>query len=135
MVEILDRFYPTETYGALIASLPQKHARPKGSILLIETAKDVIGCGMIQPMNGDDAEIKRVYIEDAAQGLGAGKQLSNALIAQALADGYKRILLDTSKISTAAQGLYESLGFKKRGPYSEMPADMIEVLVFYEFEL
>lgn len=132
---ILDTFYPLETYDELITELPQKHARPRGSILLVEKDDHVIGCGMIQPLGEDDAEVKRVYIEPKAQGSGAGKLLSQALVDQACADGYKRILLDTTKVSEAARRLYESLGFKQRGPYSDISDDVLGTMVFYELKL
>jgi GNAT superfamily N-acetyltransferase len=131
----IDRVYPVETYGALIAALPEKHARPKGSILLAVMDERPIGCGMIQALSNRDAELKRVFIDTAAQGTGAGLALSSALLAQARTDGYTRILLDTTRASAPARRLYEKLGFQPRGPYSEMPDDLLGAFVFYELNL
>ncbi|MEM1351967.1 MAG: GNAT family N-acetyltransferase [Pseudomonadota bacterium] len=135
VVRAIDTFYPLETYDALIASLPEKHARPKGCIVVVEAGDVLLGCGMIQPINDADAEIKRVFIDPVAQGTGVGARLSQMLIDQARADGYARILLDTTRVSTPAQRLYEKLGFAARGPYAEMPDDMENVLVYYEMKL
>ena len=131
----IDRFYPKASYAELIDALPQKHARPTGSILLAMMDGKPIGCGMIQALNTQDAEIKRVFIDRAAQGTGAGETLSRALIVQARADGYRRILLDTTAVSTPARKLYEKLGFEPRGPYSAMPEDVLDLFVFYELTL
>lgn len=135
VAEIVERFYPAATFGTLIADLPRMHARPKGSILLVETGQTVVGCGMLHPLNAADAEMKRVFIDTSVQGRGAGKTLSQALITQARVDGYRRILLDTTRLSTAARGLYAHMGFEERGPYAEIPADVLDTLVFYELKL
>ncbi|MFK7868025.1 MAG: GNAT family N-acetyltransferase [Roseobacter sp.] len=132
---VIDRFYPADSYDALIVSLPEKHARPKGTILIAELDGTAIGCAMIQPLNDDDAEIKRVFVDPAAQGNRTGEALSKALIAQAKEDGYRRILLDTTRASHPARRLYEKLGFVPRGPYAEIPDDVVDLFVFFEMNL
>lgn len=131
-----ETFYPYDAYAALMEQLPVKHRRPRGAILLIERNGDEpFGCGMIQPLSESDAEVKRVFMRADQRRSGAGQQLSAALIKQARSDGYQRLLLDTSVQFVAAQRLYEKLGFKSRGPYSELPPGTQEHLVFYELEL
>lgn len=127
--------YHPEGWDGLMESLPVKHARPKGSVLLVEIDANPVGCGMIQALSENDAEIKRGFIQKTAQGCGAGEKLSRALIDQARADGFKRILLDTTKASKPARRLYEKIGFKERGPYAEMPEFVLPLMVFYEFTL
>ena len=127
--------YQKETYAALLDVLADKHARPKGIILLAELDGVPVGCGMYHRIGEGDAEIKRVYVRDAARGTGAGLTLSRALIDKARADGYQRILLDTSRQFVHAQKLYEKLGFQARGPYSELPPGYEKFLVFYEITL
>ncbi|WP_300030879.1 GNAT family N-acetyltransferase [uncultured Roseobacter sp.] len=127
--------YPQEAYPALMAELADKHARPGGLILLAEKDSQAVGCGMYHAISDGDAEIKRVFMRDTARGTGAGYRLSEALIRHARADGYSRILLDTSRQFIHAQKLYEKLGFQARGPYSELPPGYAELLVFYELTL
>jgi GNAT superfamily N-acetyltransferase len=90
---------------------------------------------MYQPLNGEDVEVKRVYVSDRARGMGAGIAISRILIEQARADGFRRVLLDTSRQFVHAQRLYEKLGFAARGPYSDLPEGYEEYLVFYELTL
>ncbi|WP_298912465.1 GNAT family N-acetyltransferase [uncultured Roseobacter sp.] len=135
MRKLASVFYPEDAYRTLMADLPVKHARPKGIIFLAERDSVPVGCGMSHPLNGSDTEIKRVFVTDAARGSGAGKMVSQALIDQARADGYARILLDTNKEFEGARKLYEKLGFVERGPYSELPPGTEASLVFYEFIL
>ena len=131
----VDFAYPAAAYETLMDSLPEKHARPKGIMFLAEADGQAIGCGMSHALNDQDTEIKRVFVSADARGSGAGKKISKALIDQARSDGFRRILLDTSRQFTGPQRLYESLGFQRRGPYSELPEGFEEYLVFYELTL
>lgn len=132
---LTEAFYPADAYADLMAALPVKHARPRGAILLVEKDGTAVGCGMTQPLGNGDAEIKRVYISPAARGTGAGQLLSQALVDQARADGYTRVLLDTNKEFAPARALYEKLGFRNRGPYSQVPPGTEDHLAFYELTL
>ncbi|WP_300055460.1 GNAT family N-acetyltransferase [uncultured Roseobacter sp.] len=132
---LMETFYPEAGYTALMQELAEKHARPRGIILLAELDGRPVGCGMTHPLNDQDAEIKRVFVRAEARGSGAGQALSQALVDQARADGYDRVLLDTSAAFTGAQRLYERLGFQARGPYAELPPGTADKLVFYELKL
>jgi len=133
--EAISFVYGKADYTRLLESLEEKHKRPKGYILLAELDGKPAGCGMTQALSDDDAEIKRVFVRQEARKLGVASQLSQALVDQARVDGYKRVLLDTSRQFIGAQGLYEKLGFKQRGPYSELPPGFEKYLVFYQYTL
>lgn len=135
MRTIVDLFYPIDAYTKLMEALPVKHARPLGCIFLAERDGVPEGCGMSHPLNKEDCEIKRVFIRENLRGKHAGERLSNALIMQARADGYKRILLDTNVKLTSARKLYEKMGFHARGPYSDVPQEALPLLAFYELAL
>ncbi|APE43731.1 hypothetical protein BOO69_10135 [Sulfitobacter alexandrii] len=133
---ITETFYPVQKYEALMRDLPVLHARPKGVILLGRTAEGLpVACGMTHALDDRSAEIKRVFVAPAARGLGIAKALCRALVAQARADGYDRVLLDTSRHLPAAAPLYRSLGFVGRGPYQEIPASALPHLLFFEHAL
>lgn len=132
---MMETFYPKDAYAVLMADLPVKHARPRGVILLAEIDGEPVGCGMTHALNAEDVEVKRVFVRDVARGTGAGARLSQALVDQARADGFKRVLLDTAAQFTHAQKLYEKLGFQARGPYSDLPPGTEDLLVFYEYVL
>ena len=94
-----------------------------------------VGCGTVQTLAPGDAEIKRVWIAPEAQGAGAGRRLMERLIGDCRELGFRRILMDTGRALTAAQALYDRLGFRRRGPYQEMPEEIARLLVFYEMPL
>lgn len=133
--EAISFVYAEADYARLMASLEEKHKRPKGYIVLAELDDKPVGCGMTQALNDDDAEIKRVFVRQEARKLGVASRVSQALVDQARLDGYRRVLLDTSRQFIGAQRLYEKLGFKRRGPYSELPPGFEKYLVFYQYTL
>ncbi len=134
--DITETFYPVPKYEQLMNDLATLHARPKGIILLAKDALGTaVGCGMAHALDPDTSEIKRVFVTDRARGMGVAERLCAALIAQAQADGFGRIVLDTSKSLHAAQRLYTRLGFTPRGPYQDIPAKVLPELVFYELIL
>lgn len=130
---ITETFYPKPKYAALMEGLEAEHARPNGAILLARLADGTpVGCGMIHAISPDSSEIKRVFVTDRARGHGVADAICSALIDQARADGFSRMVLDTSKTLSAAQRLYTKLGFVPCAPYQSIPEDMLPHLLFYE---
>jgi GNAT superfamily N-acetyltransferase len=133
--EIVENLYPTAKYTRLMDELEATHTPPNGAIRLALKDEEPVGCGMTHRLMPGTAEIKRVFVTDAARGTGAGRALMQALIEQCRTDGYERILMDTSTPLKAAQKLYLSLGFTLRGPYQDVPALADGHLVFFEMTL
>jgi putative acetyltransferase len=104
-----------------LANLPGAYVPPRGRLLLAIEGDAVMGCVALRPLSEADAEMKRLYVRPEAQGLGLGRKLTERVIAEARAIGYRRLLLDTLPVMGAAQGLYESLGFVDIPPYRQNP--------------
>ena len=132
-LEITDRFYPEPKYRTLMAGRAEEHARPQGIILLARDAEGVpAGCGMSHALDAQTSEIKRVFVPESHRGQGIAGALCNALVDQARADGFARVVLDTSTHLPGAKHLYDKLGFTRRGPYQPMPEDLLPHLLFFE---
>ena len=127
--------YPDAKYQALLDAADTLFRPPKGQMRLVKRGASAVGCGTIQTIAPGDGEIKRVYLTEAARGMGAGKRLMQVLIDDCRALGFSRILMDTARPLTAAAALYDHLGFQRRGPYQDMPDDIAARMLFFEMVL
>ena len=96
-----------------LASLPGEYR-----LFLLE---DAAGCVALRFLDGQTAEMKRLYVRSAHRGHGLGRALAAAVIAAAREAGCARIVLDTLPRMREAQALYEMLGFRKIQPYLPVP--------------
>jgi putative acetyltransferase len=75
------------------------------------------------------AEIKRMWVEEAARGRGIARRILNVLIAQAASAGIEILRLETGAASHAALALYEKTGFKRRAPFADYRPDPLSVFM------
>lgn len=101
--------------------LPGKYAPPAGRLYLAEVDGEIAGCIALRPFAIDTCEMKRLYVRGDFRGLGLGRKLAEAVIADAVSIGYKSMRLDTLPVMGTAIDLYRSLGFKEIAPYRENP--------------
>lgn len=78
---------------------------------------EATGCGAVHLISPDEAELKRMYVADAARGMGVGRALLVALEDAARELGAKRLVLETGVRQPEAIGLYESAGFERIEPF------------------
>ena len=130
--ESLDFDLDFQGFDQELANLPGEYAPPKGCLLLAEYEGQPAGCVALRALGQDICEMKRLYVRPEFRGLGIGRALAEAVIAQARNIGYTRMRLDTAPSMEAARTLYRSLGFRQISPYRYNP---IEGAVFMESEL
>lgn len=104
-------------FEAEVAALPGKYEPPAGRILLAWRGTDALGCIALRPIGADTCEMKRLYVRPQARGEQLGRRLAQRVCQEAREAGYARICLDTLPTMGAAQGLYQSLGFRTIEPY------------------
>jgi GNAT superfamily N-acetyltransferase len=133
---IVETYYGSDSYAALIDDLPRIHARPHGDILIGELDQRIIGCAMYYPLdNPGTTEIKRIYVEPEARGTGAGRALMQDAMRRAAGDGYTRMVLDTLAPLTEAIALYERLGFAPCPPFYQPDPEFAPHLRFFDHPL
>ncbi|EBA03658.1 acetyltransferase [Rhodobacterales bacterium HTCC2150] len=134
---MINAFYPVEKYQAVLELLETDHVPPLGTLRLALVDGVPVGCGMIQTFDAEtrDAEIKRVFLNEGARGLGVGRKLMDTLIQDCRDLGFNRILMDTGVPLKAATKLYLDLGFKLRDEYQEMPEISKGNVIFFEMAL
>ena len=118
-----------------LADLPGIFGPPSGAFLLATVDGVPAGCVAFHAREKGTCEIKRMFVRKQFRGLHLGERLVSALIAQARAQGHKRIVLETFHTLKAAQHLYRKAGFTPCAPFNEVPAHYEGKLVFMEREV
>lgn len=102
---------------------------PPAGVLLVAMADDEpVGCVALKFHGPDPAEVKRMWVDGEARGLGLGRRLLVEAEAKAAAAGVRTLRLETNKTLTEAISLYRSAG------YLEVPAFNDERYAHHWFE-
>jgi putative acetyltransferase len=118
--------YPPESVYALdINTLTQPHVR---FAVARNSEGAAAGCGAIM-LTPEYAEVKRMFVHPAARGTGAAKRLLAKLEEAAREAGCPAMVLETGPDQPEALGLYERLGFARRGPYGDYADDPLSVFM------
>ena len=115
-----------QNFAQELERLPGDYAPPRGCLLIAERARSPIGCIALRPLSAtSDAtsagEMKRLFVQPEARGLGIGLALAKTVIERARTIGYGEIKLDTLSTMAQARALYTSLGFRECAPYYRNP--------------
>ena len=98
-------------------------------------AGEAVGIGALKVISANEAEVKRMYTRAVARGRGVGKALLARIEAEARNAAIRVLRLETGVHQTAAIGLYEGWGFRRREPfghYADLPPHSIATSAFYE---
>lgn len=96
-----------EIAGAFI----QHHDPAREGCLVAERAGQVLGSVFLVDAGEGVAQLRLLYVEPSARGLGLGSTLVEQCVAQARAAGYTRMKLWTQSVLVAARRIYARAGF------------------------
>ena len=111
-----------ESYGwneeleALMAQITAEFIRKLDPVRercwIAERGSDILGSIFCVKKTQAVAQLRLLYVEPAARGLGLGTQLVNECVAFARGAGYRKIVLWTNSVLESARRIYEHAGFK-----------------------
>jgi ribosomal protein S18 acetylase RimI-like enzyme len=104
-----------------LAELPGDYVAPRGGLWIAHVEGSLAGCVALRPLDGDAAEMKRLYVRPGFRGHRLGLALARHVIDAARALGYRALKLDTLPSMLEAQRLYARLGFVDAAPYNDNP--------------
>ena len=118
----LERRSSTALDPATIASAkPGEMRAPHGAMLVAYLRGEAIGCGAVKLHGRQPCEIKRMWVDDAARGLGLGRRLLRDLESVARDAGVKLAHIETNHTLTEAIALYRSVGYVEVAPFNDEP--------------
>jgi DNA-binding MarR family transcriptional regulator/GNAT superfamily N-acetyltransferase len=100
---------------------PHELRPPAGAFLVAYMNGEPVGCGAIKHHPGEPSEIKRMWVAEAARGLGIGRRLLSELEALAVAGGADAVRLDTNRALIEAISMYRSAGYTEVPRFSDEP--------------
>ena len=118
--EYIDRFGPVaQTYQ------PYNTLENIQVACLLFLEGQAVACGALQPLEGDTAELKRVYVRPEYRRRSCGRQVVEQLELQALFLGYRVLALETGRAMPEAIGLYTKLGYREASPWGPFVGDSL----------
>jgi putative acetyltransferase len=126
--EYLCALYPPEVSFLESVEALQK---PNVCFLGIEDDGMLVACGAVKLMDDDPAygEIKRVFVLAGQRGKGHGRSIMLALESGLRKKGVTLARLEAGISQPEALGLYEALGYRRRGPFGAYPANPYSVFM------
>ena len=136
------RFYDeTERYynrivggiGNRLQFVPYNLSAAVSDVLLVCLEDRAIACAGLKKYSGQDAEVKRVWVEPAYRGRHIAAMMMSRLEDRARMRGYRRVILQTREIMADAVRLYTKLGYHRIDNYP--PYDRLEGAICFAKEL
>jgi len=126
----LEPLYPRESrHGYSVEQLLAKGV----AFFLIRENGVPAGCGGVELVGSEYAEIKRMYVRPRFRGTGLAKLLLEHLTEYVSDRGIRLLRLETGIHQLAAIGLYERMGFERTAPFGAYLEDPLSR--FYEKRL
>ena len=117
--------YPSESNHMLDV---ETLLRPQMNFFGVIVDGAIKGCGGFWA-HAECVEIKRVWIDPSARGLGLSRKLMAMLEDEARALGFKIARLETGISQPEALGLYRALGYMERPPFGDYKLDPLSVFM------
>ena len=126
LARLREAAFPADSWSA--AAFARLLAMP-GAFALV-AARDEVPAGLVLArVAADEAEIITLGVAPQARRRGIGRLLAGAAAARAAESGAVRLFLEVAAANTAAQHLYQALGFRKVGRRARYYPDGTDAVV------
>jgi GNAT superfamily N-acetyltransferase len=111
-----------QDFESELADVAAHYSAPGAAVFLASGERDALGVVGVRSLGDGVAEMKRMYVNEAARGNGLGRRLAVQAIEFAREQGYVAIRLDSDLESMpVANRLYDELGFVDIPQYRDNP--------------
>lgn len=110
-IEWLEKYFRVEPIDEEVLSRPARIVREGGAILLARYRGAIVGTCALLNAGSARFELSKMAVTPGHQGLGIGRKLIAAAIAEYLSRGARELFLESNSKLTPAITLYESAGF------------------------
>ena len=111
MIDTIDDYIVAQNVAGELEDFAARFLPPRGEAFLASHDGKAVGLVLLKPHGARDGEMNRMFVRETARGLGLGRALGEALVAEARARGMGTVWLDALYRHVEALPLYESLGF------------------------
>ena len=110
-------------FDPLIGSTAEPHELrpPAGEIVVAYLRAEAVACGAVKHFGGGVCDLKRMWVADAARGLGLGRRLLADLEGRAARAGARTVRLETNATLVEAIALYRSAGYREVPAFNDEP--------------
>ena len=129
----LEKFFRVEPLDADVLSNPEANILdPGGRILFAKVGGEIAGTCALIPEGGGRYELSKMAVDERFQGLGLGRLLLEAAVAEFKKMGGAELFLESSSKLGPAIRLYETSGFKHRPRTVASHYERADVYMVYE---
>ena len=112
--EWLEKYFEIEPYDRIVLNDPQKQIiKLGGYVFIARIGRQIAGTCALLKHTDRKYELAKMGVAERFRGRGVGRCLTRAAIAKARLLGADTLVLATSRKLSAANHLYESLGFQE----------------------
>src|SRR4051812_26646897 len=104
-----------------ISADPHELRPPVGAFLVAYMGDEPVGCGAVKHPRSAPAEIKRMWVAEAARGRGVARRLLAELEGRAAGSGATVAHLETNRALVEAIAMYRSAGYHEVPPFNDEP--------------
>lgn len=94
---------------------------PSGQFVVAWLDGVPVGCGALKIAENGTGEIKWMWIDPDARGLGIARRILRTLEGEAMAQGATYLRLETNRALIEAQSLYRREGYLEVAPFNSEP--------------